>query len=91
MCKSTADTGHDFQIFNSAPELLSIGVTSLHIYFFGFFMMSFQFAGQAVFTTLGRSRQAVFFSLLRKAIIVIPLIFLLSQIAGLGGERCISG
>lgn len=72
------------QVFNSAPGLLSIGVTSLHIYFFGFFMMSFQFAGQSVFTALGKSKQAVFFSLLRKAIIVIPLIFLLPEIGGLG-------
>lgn len=72
------------QVFNSSPELLSVGIQSMHIYFFGFFMMSFQFSGQAVFTALGRSRQAVFFSLLRKAIIVIPLIFLLPKIAGLG-------
>ena len=64
-------------LFDSTPELLSLGATCMHIYFFGFFMMSFQFAGQSVFTALGRSKNAIFFSLLRKVIIVIPLIYLL--------------
>ena len=56
----------------------------MRIYFFGMFMMSFQFAGQSIFTALGKSRQAVFFSLLRKAIIVIPLTLWLPTVAGLG-------
>ena len=64
-------------LFDSTPELLSLGAACMHIYFFGFFMMSFQFAGQSVFTALGRSKNAIFFSLLRKVIIVIPLIYLL--------------
>lgn len=64
-------------LFDSTPELLSLGAACMHIYFFGFFMMSFQFAGQSVFTALGRSKYAIFFSLLRKVIIVIPLIYLL--------------
>ena len=56
----------------------------MHIYFFGFFMMSLQMAGQAVSVALGRSKQAVFFSLLRKAVIVIPLTLLLPRLFGLG-------
>lgn len=71
-------------IFNSHPELLEAGVPALRIYFFGFFMMSLQFSGQTTFTALGFSRQAIFFSLLRKAIIVVPLTYLLPYIAGLG-------
>ena len=39
--------------------------------------MSLQFSGQMVFVALGKSKQAIFFSLLRKAIIVIPLTLLL--------------
>ena len=57
---------------------------AMHIYFFGFFMMSLQMAGQAVSVALGRSKQAVFFSLLRKAVIVIPLTLLLPRLFGLG-------
>ena len=54
------------------------------IYFFGFFLMSLQFAGQSTFVALGKSRHAVFFSLLRKAFIVFPLTLFLPRIAGLG-------
>ena len=71
-------------LFNSEPELLEAGVPAMKIYFFGIFMMSLQFAGQSVFVALGKSRQAVFFSLLRKAIIVIPLTLLLPMVGGLG-------
>lgn len=57
---------------------------AMHIYFFGFFMMSLQNAGQSSAVALGRSKQAVFFSLLRKAVIVIPLTLLLPRLFGLG-------
>lgn len=71
-------------LFNSEPELLEIGVGSFRIYFFGIFLMALQFTGQSSFVALGKSRQAVFFSLLRKAFIVIPLTICLPLIGGLG-------
>lgn len=71
-------------IFSSDQAVLEVGVTCLHIYFFGFFMMALQFAGQVTFTALGFSRRAVFFSIFRKVIIVIPLALLLPHIADLG-------
>ena len=71
-------------LFNDNPALMNVTLTSMHIYFQGFFMMSFQFAGQSTFTALGRSKQAVFFSLFRKVIIVIPLIYILPHIGNLG-------
>ena len=46
--------------------------------------MALQFTGQSTFVALGKSRQAVFFSLLRKPIIVIPLTILFPMIGGLG-------
>lgn len=55
----------------------------MKIYFFGFFMMALQFAGQSVFVGLGKSKQAIFFSLFRKAIIVIPLTLVLPRLFGL--------
>ena len=72
------------RIFNHDPALIAAAVPSLHIYFFGFVMMAFQFSGQSVFKSLNRAKYAVFFSLLRKAVIVAPLTFLLPHIAGLG-------
>lgn len=72
------------RIFNPDPELLAIAVPSLHIYFFGFVMMAFQFSGQSVFKSLNKAKLAIFFSLLRKAIIVVPLTLLLPHVGGLG-------
>ena len=56
----------------------------MQIYYFGFFMMSLQFAGQSTFVALGKARQSVFFSIFRKIIIVIPMIFILPYVGGLG-------
>ncbi len=61
------------RIFSSEAALLSAGVPAFRIYYAAFFMMAFQMSGQTAFVSLARSRQAVFFSLLRKAIIVAPL------------------
>ena len=63
---------------------MNVAVPSLHIYFFGFFMMAFQFTGQCVFKALNKAPQAVFFSIFRKAIIVVPLTLLLPKIPMLG-------
>ena len=64
-------------IFTNSSELLSAGVRSMHIYFFGFCFMALQFCGQSVFTALDKPKQAVFFSLFRKIVIVVPLTILL--------------
>lgn len=72
------------RIFNQDTALLEVTVPSLHIYFFGFFMMAFQHSGQCVFKALNKAKQAVFFSIFRKAIIVVPLTILLPNIPALG-------
>lgn len=72
------------RVFNDDPEVLRLGVPALHVYFFGFFLMTLQFAGQSVFQSLGKSKRAIFFSLFRKVIIVVPLTILLPHIGGLG-------
>lgn len=72
-------------IFNSEQELLAAGIPAFRIYFAAFFCMAFQFIGQSVFVGLNRSKNAVFFSLLRKAFIVAPLTLLLPAL-GWGGD-----
>lgn len=72
------------RIFNREGELVEAGISAMRVYFFGFFMMSLQFSGQAVFVGLGKSKKAVFFSIFRKVIIVIPLILMLPTVFGLG-------
>lgn len=71
-------------LFNDDPDLVAAAIPALHLYFFGYFMMSLQFVGQSVFVALGRSKQAIFFSLFRKIIIVVPLTLLLPHLFGLG-------
>ncbi len=57
------------QIFNREAEVVAAGIPALRIYFCLFIPMSLQMAGQSVFVSLGRSKQAVFFSLFRKAVV----------------------
>ena len=64
---------------------LLAGVPALRIYFSMFLFMSLQLAGQGAFVGLGRSKQAVFFSLLRKAIVNAPLTVLLALWMGADG------
>lgn len=67
-------------VFTKDTAMIAAGVDALRLYFFGFFFMAFQFTGQSAFTALGYSRHAIFFSLLRKAVIVAPLTVLLPRI-----------
>jgi len=73
-----------FMMFSSDAAMLEKGVEALKIFFFGYAFMSFQFAGQSTFTALGKAKHAIFFSLLRKAFIVVPLTIVLPLIGGLG-------
>ncbi len=66
-------------IFTEDTLMIEAGADAMRLYFFGFFFMAFQFTGQSAFTSLGDSRHAIFFSLLRKAVIVAPLTVLLPK------------
>ena len=72
-------------IFKSDSAVLEAGVPALRIYFGLFIFMSLQIAGQGVFVGLGRSKHAVFFSLLRKAIVNAPLTLILPVWMGTTG------
>ncbi len=76
--------GFFIRVFNHEGDLVSAGILAMQIYYFSFFMMSLQFAGQSVFVALGKSKNAVFFSIFRKVIIVIPLILVLPHLFDLG-------
>ncbi len=71
------------RIFNSEDAMIASGVPALKIYFFGFCMMALQFVGQSTFVALGQSKHAIFFSILRKIVIVVPLTLILPRV-GLG-------
>ena len=69
-----------FRIFAEDAVMISAGVEVLKLYFFGFVFMAFQLAGQSTFQAVGDAKHAIFFSLLRKAIIVVPLTLLLPRL-----------
>ena len=69
-----------FGIFSDDAAMTEAGVGMLRIYFFGFVFMALQFAGQSTFQALGDAGHAIFFSLLRKAVIVVPLTVILPMI-----------
>lgn len=71
-------------LFTQEQELIAKGIPAMRIYFCGIFMMSLQFAGQSTYVALNRPKQAVFFSLFRKVIIVVPLTLLLPMVGDLG-------
>lgn len=72
------------RMFNSEADLVAAAVPSMHLYFFGFCFMALQFTGQASFQALGEAKYAIFFSIFRKVIIVVPLTILLPMIPALG-------
>ena len=72
--------GFWFRVFSDDASMAVAGVEVLKLYFFGFVFMALQFAGQSTFQALGDARHAIFFSLLRKAIIVVPLTLILPRV-----------
>ena len=72
--------GFWFGIFSDDISMLAPGIEAMKIYFFGFVFMAFQFSGQSTFQAVGDAKHSIFFSLLRKAIIVVPLTLLLPRI-----------
>lgn len=57
--------------------LLKDAVPALKLYFAAFIFMDLQYIGQTVFKSLNKKKQAIFFSLLRKVFIVVPLTYFL--------------
>ncbi len=72
------------RLFTSDYQTIAEGIPAMRIYFLGFIFMSLMYSGQYTFVGLGKSRRAVFFSIFRKVIIVVPLTVLLPRLMGLG-------
>lgn len=64
-------------LFNQDPVLMEAALPALKTYFFAYLFQAFQYTGQTVFKALNFRKQAIFFSLLRKVFIVVPLIYIL--------------
>lgn len=64
-------------IFNDQPELTALAAWALRIYLMGWCVFWVQMACQQTFVALGQAKVSLFMALLRKVILLIPLIFIL--------------
>lgn len=72
------------RIFSSDIQLMQDSVPALKQYFAAFIFMDLQYLGQTVFKSLNKKKQAIFFSLLRKVFIVVPLTYLMPYALHMG-------
>ena len=66
-----------FGIFTQDAELIEFGSWAIHIYLAVYGLMGIQLACQQSFVALGNMKCSVFVALLRKVILLIPLIYIL--------------
>ena len=74
------------RIFSSDVQLTKDAVPALNQYFAAFIFMDLQYMGQTVFKSLNKKKQAIFFSLLRKVFIVVPLTYLMPYALHMGTD-----
>lgn len=67
------------RIFNDDPSLVEYATWVLRVYSAGLFAMGMQHACQQSFVALGQAKISLFLALLRKFILLIPLIYILPQ------------
>ena len=72
------------QVFSSDATLIQDSIPALKQYFAAFIFMDLQYIGQTVFKSLNKKKQAIFFSLLRKVYIVVPLTYLMPYAMHMG-------
>ncbi|WP_294403700.1 MATE family efflux transporter [uncultured Clostridium sp.] len=64
-------------LFNDKPELVQITVSSMRIFFIGTTIFGGQIACQQTFLSLGKAKISLILALLRKVLLLVPLIFIL--------------
>ena len=74
------------RIFSSDKMLISHAIRPLNLYFAAFVFMDLQYIGQMVFKSLNKKKQAIFFSILRKVVIVVPLTYFLPYGLSMGTD-----
>ena len=75
------------RIFSSDKTLMKDAVPALKQYFAAFIFMDLQYMGQTVFKSLNKKKQAIFFSLLRKVFIVVPLTYLMPYVLHMASDK----
>lgn len=75
--------GAIIRLFNSDPELLSIGVGALKRVSLSYFFMVLNIIGVATFQAVGRGMPSFAITFLRQAILLVPGMYILGEIFGL--------
>lgn len=73
------------RMFNDNAQMIQAGVPAMRVYFSMFVFMSLMISSQSIFVGLGQAKKAIFFSILRKAILNAPLTVLLAYLWGVDG------
>ena len=73
-------------VFSTDTELTQDAIPALKQYFSAFIFMDLQYMGQTVFKSLNKKKEAIFFSLLRKVFIVVPLTYLMPYAFHMGTD-----
>lgn len=73
------------RLFNNEPELLAFGAKALQTWFLFLPVIGFQIVASNFFQATGRTRSAIFLTLTRQIILLIPAILLFSQTWGMDG------
>ena len=72
------------KIFTNDQALLDTCVPAMKVFFSCFIFKALMMVGQYTHVALGEAKKSIFFSMLRKIIIVIPLLYILPELFGLG-------
>ena len=73
------------KIFNSDPELLAIATKGMRIFLIMLPVIGFQIISANYFQAVGKAPKAIFLSMLRQVIVLIPLLLILPRFFGLTG------
>lgn len=73
-------------MFSGDETILSSAIPALHLYFYTFVFQALQYSGQTVFKSMNKKKQAIFFSLFRKAVLVVPLTYFFAYTLGQGTD-----
>ena len=68
------------RMFTSDLKLIEFTKTALRVYLAALFMMGIQMACQMTFNSLGRAVESIIVAIMRKFVLLLPLIFVLPQI-----------
>ncbi|MGL4358607.1 MATE family efflux transporter [Cetobacterium sp.] len=72
-------------LFNKNPDIMAISIHGMRIYLMAMPSIAIGMAGSNYFLAIGEGKAAMFLSLLRQVILLIPLIMIFSRMYGLTG------